>query len=278
MKKIVLTGAGGRLGSYLREPLNQMADTLVSTDRVHDIGQLYKGETYVAVDLANLADVTELLNGADMVVHFGAISDEAAFDDILQSNIIGAYNVWEAAYQQKVKRVVYASSIHAVGMHSKMESIGVDAPHRPDTFYGLAKCFGEDLGSLYWDKRGVESVCLRILSCAQVTSARALGSWLSYDDLIQLVQKSISTPVTGFAVLYGVSANDRATVDNSGSSFIGYKPKDNAEQFAEAIFRDEPAPDLTDPAQLCQGGPFASVELGHSGVATMNIVDDKKTL
>lgn len=278
MKKIVLTGAGGRLGSYLREPLTQMADTLVSTDRIDDIGQLYKGETYVAVDLANLADVTELLNGADMVVHFGAISDEAAFDDILQSNIIGAYNVWEAAYQQKVKRVVYASSIHAVGMHSKMESIGVDAPHRPDTFYGLAKCFGEDLGSLYWDKRGVESVCLRILSCAQVTSARALGSWLSYDDLIQLVQKSISTPVTGFAVLYGVSANDRATVDNSGSSFIGYKPKDNAEQFAEAIFRDEPAPDLTDPAQLCQGGPFASVELGHSGVATMNIVDDKKTL
>lgn len=276
MKKIVLTGAAGRLGSYLREPLTQLADSLVSTDQADELGKLYPGESYVPADLADLDSVNNVLAGADMVVHFGAISDEAPFDEILQSNIIGAYNVWEAAYRQKVRRVVYASSIHAVGMHSKMDAIGVDAPHRPDTFYGLAKCFGEDLGRLYWDKRGIEAVCLRILSCAQVTSARALGSWLSYDDLIQLVEKSITTPATGYAIAYGVSDNDRRTVDNSGASFLGYRPKDNAEQFADTILRDEPPADLTDPAQLYQGGPFASIPLGESGVATMNIIDDKK--
>jgi len=276
MKKIVLTGAAGRLGSYLREPLTKLADELVSTDLADDIGNLYQRETYIKADLTDLAAMCDVLNGADMVVHFGAYGDEAPFETILGPNIIGAYNVWEAAYRNGVRRVVYASSIHAVGMHSKMEFIGTDAPHKPDTFYGLAKCFSEDLASLYWDKRGVESVCLRILSCAQVTNARALGTWLSYDDLIHLVEQSITTPTTGFSVVYGVSNNDRVPVDNSKASFLGYRPKDNAEQFANRILAETPVLDTNNPEHMCVGGPFASVELGNSGVASMNIIDDKK--
>ena len=276
MKKLVLTGAAGRRASYLREPLSKMADELVSSDIADDIGTLYPGERYVQADLAKYDDILALLDGADMVVHFGAIGDEAPFDDILQSNIVGAYNIWEAAFQQGARRVVYASSIHAVGMHKKQDFIGIDAPHRPDTFYGLAKCFAEDLGSLYWDKRGLESVHLRILSCAQVTSPRALGSWLSYDDLIQLVTRAIDTPTTGFSVVYGVSANDRAPVDNSQARYLGYRPTDNAEVFAERVLAEADPADPTDPAQMYHGGPFAAIELGTSGVATMNIVDDRK--
>jgi len=278
MKKLVLTGAAGRLGSYLREPLSKMADNLVSSDLVDDIGTLYPGETYQRADLAVYADIHELLEGADMVVHFGAIGDEAPFETLLGPNFVGAYNIWEAAYQRGLKRVVYASSIHAVGMHPKNQFIGTDAPHRPDTFYGLAKCFAEDLGSMYWDKRGVESVCMRILSCAQVTNARALGSWLSYDDLIHLVETSINTPVTGFSVVYGVSDNDRAPVDNAKASFLGYRPNDNAEQFAEQILAEAPEADPSDAGQFCHGGPFASTDLGSSGLATMNIVNDAKTV
>ena len=276
MKKLVLTGAAGRLGSWLREPLSKMADELVSTDIQDDIGQLNQGERYVKADLSDYQQVHDVLAGAEMVVHFGAIGDEAPFDQILQANIIGAYNVWEAAFQHRLKRVVYASSIHAVGMYPKNQFIGTDVPHRPDTYYGLAKCFAEDLASLYWDKRGVESVCMRILSCAQVTNARALGSWLSYDDLIQLVERSITTPVTGFSVVYGVSKNDRAPVDNTAASFLGYRPQDNAEQFAADILSQDPLADPADPGQFCHGGPFSSVELGNSGTATMNIINDTK--
>ena len=276
MKKLVLTGAAGRLGSWLREPLSKMADELVSTDIQDDIGQLNQGERYVKADLSDYQQVHDVLAGAEMVVHFGAIGDEAPFDQILQANIIGAYNVWEAAFQHRLKRVVYASSIHAVGMYPKNQFIGTDVPHRPDTYYGLAKCFAEDLASLYWDKRGVESVCMRILSCAQVTNARALGSWLSYDDLIQLVERSITTPVTGFSVVYGVSKNDRAPVDNTAASFLGYRPQDNAEQFAADILSQAPLADPADPGQFCHGGPFSSVELGNSGTATMNIINDTK--
>lgn len=277
MKKLVLTGAAGRLGSYLREPLSQMCDELVTTDLADGVGKLYPGERYVKADLADLGAMVDLLQDADMVVHFGAIGDEAPWEQILPANIIGAYNIWEAAYQNKLRRVVYASSIHAVGMHPKNQFIGTDAPHRPDTFYGLAKCFAEDLASLYWDKRGVESVCMRILSAAQVGNPRALGSWLSYDDLIHLVTRAIDTPVTGFTVVYGVSNNDRVPVDNAKAAFLGYRPKDNAEQFAAKILAEAAPLNPQDPGDMCHGGPFASIPLGESGVAKLKIVDDKKT-
>ena len=278
MEKLVLTGAGGRLGSYLREPLSKLAKTLVSNDILPDIGKLYANESYVSADLAQYDAMASVLEGADMVVHFGAICDEAPFEQLLGPNFVGAYNIWEAAYQLGVKRVVYASSIHAVGMYPRQEFIGTDVAHRPDTFYGLAKCFAEDLGRMYWEKRGLEAVCLRILSCAQVTSARALGTWLSYDDLIQLVTRAIDTPTTGFAIVYGVSNNDRAPVDNAKAQFLGYRPKDNAEVFAAQILDDAPAANTSDLAQMRHGGPFASVALGNSGVATMNIVNDAKKL
>jgi uronate dehydrogenase len=274
MKKLVLTGAAGRLGSYLREPLSAMCDQLVSTDLADDIGTLYPGEAYVKADLEDKAAIQSLAEDADMIVHFGAISDEAPFEDILGPNIIGAYNVWEAAHVNGVRRVVYASSIHAVGMYPKTEFIGTDAPHRPDTFYGLAKCFTEDLARMYWEKRGIEAVCLRILSCANVTNPRAVGSWLSYGDLIRLVQRAIDTPVTGFSIIYGVSDNDRAPVDNAKASFLGYRPKDNAEQFAEQMFDEAGALDPQDAGHMCHGGPFASTPLGSSGIAALNLRED----
>ena len=276
MKKLVLTGAAGRLGSYLREPLTRMCDELVSTDIADDIGALYDGETYIKADLSSLDAMMEVIAGADMVVHFGAIGDEAPWDNILQSNIVGAYNVWEAAYRHGVKRVVYASSVHAVGMHKKTDTIGLDVPHRPDTYYGLAKCFAEDLASLYWDKRGIESVCMRIFSCAQANNARSIGTWLSYDDLIHLVERSIDSPVVGFTIVYGISNNDRAVVDNTKAGHLGYRPKDNAEVFAKEVFAKTPPLDNKDLANLCIGGPFATVELGNSGTASMGIVDDRK--
>jgi len=277
MRRIVLTGAAGRLGSYLREPLAALAGELVSTDIAEEIGALHGNERYVRADLADLAAMEAAFEGAEMVVHFGAKADEAPFDEILGPNIVGAYNVWEAAHRCGARRVVYASSIHAVGMYPKTEAIGVDAPHRPDTFYGLAKCFAEDLGRMYWEKRGLEAVCLRILSCAQVTGPRALGSWLSYPDLVRLVRAAVDTPVTGFSVIYGVSANDRCPVDNSGAAFLGYRPQDNAEGFAPGILAAAGPADPRDPGQMCHGGPFAAVPLGESGTALMDIPDDRKT-
>ncbi len=274
MKKLVLTGAAGRLGSYLRGPLSKLCDELVSSDIADSVPNLAPNESYVTADLADLEAMTELLNGADMVVHFGAIADEAPMDVLWGPNFYGAYTVWEAAHRNNLRRVIYASSIHAVGMHKKTDFIGIDAPHRPDTFYGLAKCFAEDLASLYWDKRGLEAVCLRILSCAQVTNSRAVGTWLSYDDLVHMVEQAIKTPVTGFSIVYGVSNNDRAPVDNSKARHLGFRAKDNAEQFADEIFAKDGPLDPLDPANIHHGGPFAAVDLGSSGMAHLNLNAD----
>lgn len=274
MRKIVLTGAAGRLGSYLREPLSAMCQHLVSTDIADGIQKLEHNETYMQADLAEFDAVAKVVDGADMVVHFGAIVDEAPFETLLGPNFVGSYNVWEAAKRSGARRVIYASSIHAVGMHAKTEAIGINAAHRPDSFYGLAKCFTEDLARMYWDKCGIEAVCLRILSCAQVTNPRAVGSWLSYDDLIRLVMRAVDTPVAGFSVIYGVSDNDRAPVDNTGARHLGYRPKDNAEQFAEAIYAECGVIDPLDPANACHGGPFANTPLGQSAMAALNLNKD----
>lgn len=268
LDKIVLTGAAGNLGMELRGPLSKMCRQLVSVDIKPAPEKLKKNESYVKADVSKYDEIEPLIKGADMVVHFAAIIDEMPFDKLLGPNYIASYNVWEAAWKHGARRVVYASSIHAVGMAESNSGVDTDTPHRPDTFYGLAKCFSEDLGRMYWEKRGLEAVCLRILSCTpKPQNVRALGTWLSYRDMVQLVVRSIETPVVGFTVAYGVSANTRAPVSNHKVGFLGYKPQDNAEDWAEELFAKALPPDPKDLAQSRVGGPYASVALGESGLA-----------
>lgn len=267
LKKIVLTGAAGRLGGMCRAPLAAMCETLVSSDLGETLDGLAANETYLRADVGVFDDMATLLEGADMVVHFGSIADEAPWEKILHSNLLSAYNVWENAHQHGVRRIVFASSVHAVGMTPKHQTLRTDAPHRPDTFYGLAKCFTEDLASLYWDKRGLETVAMRIFSATEKPgNSRALGSWLSDGDMIQLVEKAVSSPTTGFTIVYGVSNNDRAGVDNSGAAFLGFRPRDNAEDYAAEILPKAAPQDPQNPEDMCHGGPFAVVPLGESGV------------
>ena len=277
MKKIVLTGALGALGMCLRAPLARIAERLVSVDVKDAPDDLLPNEEYVRADVAKMDEIGPLLDGAEMVVHFAAIVDERPFDELLGPNFVGAYNVWEAACRHGLRRVVYASSIHAVGMHETAAGIDTAVAHRPDTFYGLAKCFAEDLGRMYWEKRGLESVCLRILSCTpEPQNVRALGTWLSHGDMVRLVERAIDTPTVGFTVVYGVSANTRAPVSNARVSFLGYRPQDNAEDWAPALFAKAGLADPQDPAQMRVGGPFAAVPLGESGVAAIRRMTEGK--
>lgn len=278
LDKLVLTGARGNLGHELRAPLAGMARVLVSTDILPAPDRLLPNETYVQADIGQMGQIAPLLEGADMVVHFGAIVDEKPFEDLLGPNFIGAYNIWEAAHRHGLRRVVYASSIHAVGMAETNSGADTDTPHRPDTFYGLAKCFAEDLARMYWEKRGLEAVCLRILSCTpEPQNARALGTWLSYRDMVQLVQRAVETPTTGFTLAYGVSANSRAPVSNHKVGFLGYRPQDNAEDWAAALLAKAVTPDPQDVAQTRLGGPFAKVELGQSGIAALSAMTAGKS-
>ena len=276
LKKIVLTGASGRLGSYLREPLSKLCTNLTSTDIKNDISKLYDNEKFVKADLSSFEELSKVLEGSDIICHFGSIVDEAPFQKLLGPNFIGSYNIWELARINRVKRVIYASSIHAVGMYPKTKTLSPSLKHNPDSFYGLGKCFTEDLAKMYFKKNGIESVCLRIASCAPVTTLRSLSTWLSYDDLIQLVINSIQTSYTGFSIIYGISNNKRKNLDNTKSSYIGFNPKDDAEIFAKEVLNTDLSKELNDKGNNFHGGPFASAKLGESSLNKMKIIDNKK--
>ena len=273
-KKLVLTGAAGRLGGYLRGTLADMCETLVSTDIAPTLDNLADNETYVRADLGHLDQILPVLDGADMVIHFGAIGDEAPWDQILHCNLIGSYNIWEAARRKGVRRVVYASSIHAIGFHKVTDNIGTDAPHAPDSYYGLAKCFAEDCAKLYFNKHRIETVAMRIYSCAAPNGPRSLHAWLSVADLRRLVTAAITAPIVDVTIVYGISNNTRAALRNDGAGHLGYKPLDNAEDHAPEIFAGSAPPDRFDPAQTHYGGVFTKTDLGQSGLAFMNAVDE----
>lgn len=278
LKKIVLTGACGALGTVLREPLSRLAEVLTSTDLAAGPDTLLPNETFVRADLADMDQIGPVLEGAEMVVHFGSYVDEGPFETLLGPNFIGAYNIWESAHRHGVRRVIFSSSVHAVGMYRANEGIDLDARHRPDTFYGLAKCFTEDMARMYWEKRGLETVALRIFSCTpEPANARALSTWLSYPDLVHLVTRAIDSPAVGYTEIFGISDNDRSQVSNAKASFLGYRPHDNAEDHADKL----PGPgvpfDPLDPQHMCLGGPFAIVPLGESGVAMIRKMSEAQS-
>jgi len=275
--KIVLTGASGRLGSYLREPLSKITKKLVSTDK-EDIGKTLHNEVFKKLNIKNFKEVNKILKKTDLIIHFGGYSNEGPFREILDSNILGTYNIWKSAKKNKIKRIIFASSIHSVGMYRANETINHKVMHKPDTFYGLSKCFGENLAQMYWDKCGIECLIIRILSCAKVTSKRSLSTWLSYDDLIRIVIQSTKIKKLGFEIIYGVSNNKRLNVDNTNATRkLKINIKDNAEKFLNKL---EQKLDIKKdkPGDKYLGGPFSIAKLESDAMSSMKIINDKKKI
>ncbi|MDP3262680.1 MAG: NAD(P)-dependent oxidoreductase [Tabrizicola sp.] len=258
---ILITGAAGRLGTQLRRGLAPLARSLRLADRA-PITDLQPNEQALSFDLNDADAVMAAVAGVDAIVHFGGAPMERPWDEVLQSSIIGSYNIYEAARKHGVSRIVYASSVHAIGYHRLEDQIDAHAPHRPDSLYGLSKCFAEDLGRLYWDKFGIETAALRIFSSfPEPADRRMLWSWLSFDDCIRLVTAALTAPQVGFSVAFGISDNAVKAVDNRLAAHLGFHPQDTTEPFRSAVEARTPVPDPKAPAVQALGGWF--VDLGH---------------
>lgn len=256
--RILITGAAGNLGAHLRRGLAPLARVLRLTD-LRDLGEAAPNEELVTGDLSDRATAMAAIEGCDAIVHFAAHPREITFAELQGEAIPAAYHVWEGARLHGIRRVVYASSIHAVGFHAVDGVPGVEARHRPDSFYGLAKTFSEDLASLYWDKYGVETVSLRICSCfEEPRDRRMLWSWLSFADMVRLTAAALTAPRVGFSAIYGTSANAEAGVSNAGAAHIGFRPQDSADPFAEGVRARTDRPDPNSPAARVVGGAFAA--------------------
>jgi len=261
VKKILITGAAGSVGTFLRkEYAGRYALRLAD---IKTIGNLGAHEEFVEADVAKFDDMQRAVEGVDGILHLGAFSVEGDWDTILNANIVGTYNLFEAARQKGVKRVVFASSNHAVGFYRRDQTIDHTVYPKPDGRYGLSKVFGEALGSLYADKYGAEVMCIRIGNTeTRPLDVRRLSIWISPRDLAQLVGIGLDHPAIKFEIVYGMSDNKRAWWDNSNAYRLGYKPKDKGEDYAAKVLAEHSA-DTGDPlADAHQGGGFVSVELG----------------
>lgn len=256
--RILITGAAGSLGGHLRRGLAPLANHLRLVDRVA-ITDLQPHEEARIFDLSDRATARDATRDVDAVVHFGAPPREQSFDEIMTETIPASYNIFEGARLNGVKRVIYASSIHAVGFNPIDQISRTDGRHRPDTFYGMTKCFTEDLASMYWDKFGLESVCLRIASCfPEPANRRMLWGWLSFDDMVRLVTAALTAPRTGFSVIYGTSDNAPKIFDNSAAGHLGYVPQDSAETYAAQVHAHTTRPDPDGFVSRVIGGDFAA--------------------
>jgi uronate dehydrogenase len=254
--RILLTGAAGGLGRVLRPRLRARCSLLRASD-IASMEAATAGEEVVQAKLEDRAAVDALLQGVDAVVHLGGISTEQPFDAILQANIVGTYNVYEAARRHGVKRIVFASSNHVTGFYRQDEVIAPTCPKRPDGYYGLSKAFGEDLSRFYFDRYGIETVCLRIgSSFPEPKDRRMLATWLSYDDLERLVVASLTAPLAGHSIVYGLSDNTTSWWDNTAARHLGFRPQDSSEPFRAAREAGQPGVDRDDPAAIYQGGAF----------------------
>ena len=259
-RRVVFTGASGGIGTMTRPLLAKLYPGLVLSDRVPP-KDLQPGESFVAADLADIAQVEAICDGVDGILHFGGYSVEGPWDDILQSNIIGGYNVFEAARKKRVKRVVFASSNHAVGFYPRRRKIGTDLTVRPDSRYGVSKAFGEALGALYSDKHGMVVTCLRIGNVGpRPLDVRRLSIWISPEDIVQLFRIGLEHPDIRFDILYGASDNEASWWDNSRARQLGYRPTGKGEDH-RAHAEAEQAKVGPDPVgDLFQGGTFTSAE------------------
>ena len=259
MPRILMTGAAGGIGTSLRKLLPPIYPDLLLSD-LKAPADLGKDEKFKAADLADMSQVEAICEGVDGILHFGGYSVEGPWDQILQANIIGGYNLFEAARKKGVKRVVFASSNHAVGFYPRSQTIDHKVYTRPDSRYGVSKVFGEALGSLYADKYGMQVFCMRIGNVNPVPiDKRRLSILFTPRDLAQLVTIGIEHPDIRFEIVYGISGNKRAWYDNANAFRLGYRPQDDSEKWAaEILAKEKPGGDPV--AEKFQGGVFCAVE------------------
>jgi len=259
MQKILITGAAGDVGTRLRKLLKGVYSLRVSD--IRKPADLGADDEYVAADLGDYEQTKQITAGIDGIVHLGGYSVEGPWETIHKSNIVGCYNLFEAAYRSGVKRVVFASSNHAVGFYRRDQKIGVDVTVRPDSRYGVSKAFGEAVGALYADKHGLGVTCIRIGNVGdKPLDKRRLSIWIKPEDLAQLIRIGLEHPDIRFEIFYGASDNAAGWWDNSNARRFGYRPQFRSEDFRdEAMAAQAKLP--SDPVgDRFQGGPFCSDE------------------
>jgi len=253
-KRVLLTGGAGRIARYIRERLAPQCVELRLADCV-PFEASHANETANVVDLADADRLKPLLLGIDAVVHMAGYPRDAEWSTILPANVVAVTNLWDAALHAGVRRIVYASSNHAVGLYPRAERIDSDVLPRPDSRYGVAKVFMEALAGLYAEKYALSAMGIRIGACTpEPTDARMLSHWVHPNDLTDMIEIGLTAELT-HEVVYGVSANRASWWDNARAEALGYKPRYSADGFNELLLHKRSENAI---AERYQGGSYAA--------------------
>ncbi len=257
---ILLTGANGGVSRMIRPMLLERYGSIICSAR-RPMDDLVEGESFRLANLDSPDELRAACRGVDGIIHMGGQATEASWEVIRESNIDGMMNLFEAARAEGVKRVIFASSNHAVGMYPRTRKVGTEARVRPDSRYGLSKAFGEALGAMYADKHGMRVLSIRIGNVGlQPLDMRRMSMWLHPEDLVQLCAIGLEHPDLHHEIVYGLSDCIRSFWDNGAAYSLGYRPKHKAEDHLQAAIEGQKSQDANPIADAFVGGGFAGTE------------------
>ncbi|HYN87196.1 MAG TPA: NAD(P)-dependent oxidoreductase [Ardenticatenaceae bacterium] len=235
-RRVLVTGAAGNIGSYFAENSHARYDLRLMVQAMDaQTAALQTFGEVVAGDLLDLDRMKALCAGIDTVLHLAAdASPNATWASLLDANIVGAYNIMVAAKAAGCRRLVFASSIHAVSGYPADVQVKTNDPVNPGDLYGVTKCFGEALGRYMAEQEGLSVIALRIgafqprETVLQEGSVRLLDAFVSRRDLNQLIERCIDVENIRFAILHGLSDNRFKRLDISDArTLVGYDPQDD---------------------------------------------------
>jgi uronate dehydrogenase len=273
-KPVLLTGASGNLGRMLAKELAALGFQLRLTDIKPFPDPLPEGVEFTVADLGDSVAMQHLADGCGAILHFGGVSIDRPFEEVLDPNIRGLYHIYEAARREGA-RVLFASSNHAIGFHERPQPgeprLDADCAFRPDSFYGLSKAYGELMGRLYWDKHGVENLNVRIgSSFPEPVDARMLSTWLSFADLARLCAAFVQAPRVGHAMVWGASRNAATYWGADHRDRIGWEPQDSSDVFQDAVGDKVSGNPVT---ERYQGGGYTASDYSRKTPSARNAFD-----
>jgi hypothetical protein len=251
-RRVLVTGANGNIGSYFAENAHDRYDLRLSVRKEGEAEKIKQyGETVVA-NLLELDRMKEICEGIDTVLHLAANpSPTAKWDELLEPNIVGAYNMFVAAKAAGCRRVIYASTIHTVsGYKAGMQVKTVD-PVNPGDLYGVTKCFGEAMGRYMAEQEGVSCIAIRIGGFEDIEFAEKeenihyMHGWVSKRDMHDLICKCIDVEGVRFAIFNGLSNNKFNRLDMSDAKqLLSYEPQDDFTDY-HPLLKDLPLDEVS---------------------------------
>ena len=234
-RRVLVTGAAGRIGSYFARNAQEKYDLRLMVQKPGDEADINGLGEIVTGDLTDLPALKRFCQGIDTVVHMaGNPNPNATWSELLDPNVIGVYNIMTAAKAAGCRRLIFASSIHAVSGGRADVQVKTSEPVIPGDLYGVSKAFGEALGRYMAEQEGLSVIALRIGAFQPVEAAERNGSvgmmdaFVSDRDLNQLIHRCIDVVNLKYAVFHGLSNNRFNRLDISDArELVGYEPQDD---------------------------------------------------